>query len=104
MLDTSIQVQTDQFDGPLGLLLLLIQREEMNIHELDLTHITRQYLDFLNQMEELNFDVAGDFLFLAATLILLKSKNCLTETDLRDLQNELSNLKKTKFEEYSVRA
>ena len=81
MLDTSIKVKTDHFDGPLGLLLLLIQKEEMPIRNLDLTKITRQYLDFIEEMKELNFDIAGEYLFLAATLIFLKSKSALSEED-----------------------
>jgi segregation and condensation protein A len=89
MLDTSIQVKTDHFDGPLGLLLLLIEKEEMNIRELDLTRITKQYLEYLSQMRELNFDVAGDYLFLASTLLLLKSKVCITEEDAKNLELEL---------------
>ena len=71
MLDTSIKVQTDGFDGPLGLLLLLIQKEEMSIRNLDLTKITKQYLSFIDEMRELNFDVAGEYLFLASNLIFL---------------------------------
>lgn len=86
MLDTSIQVKTDHFDGPLALLLLLIEKEEMNIRELDLTRITKQYLEYLSQMKELNFDVAGDYLFLASTLLLLKSKVCITEEEARGLE------------------
>ena len=89
MLDTSIQVKTDHFDGPLGLLLLLIEKEEMNIRELDLTRITKQYLDYLAQMKELNFDVAGDYLFLASTLLLLKSKVCISEEEAKNLELEL---------------
>lgn len=88
MLDTTIQVKTDHFDGPLGLLLLLVEKEEMNIRELNLTKITKQYLDYLAQMRELNFDVAGDYLFLAATLLLLKSKVCITEEEILNLNNE----------------
>lgn len=88
MLDTSIQVKTDHFDGPLALLLLLIEKEEMNIRELDLTKITKQYLDYLSQMKDLNFDVAGDYLFLASTLLLLKSKICILEEDLQNLGDE----------------
>lgn len=87
MLDTTIQVKTDQFDGPLALLLLLIEKEEMNVRELDLTKITRQYLEYLAQMRDLNFDIAGDYLYLASTLVLLKSKNCITEEE----QNQLSS-------------
>ena len=89
MLDTSIQVKTDHFEGPLGLLLLLIEKEEMNIRELDLTRITKQYLEYLSQMRELNFDVAGDYLFLASTLLLLKSKVCISEEEAKNLELEL---------------
>ncbi len=89
MLDTSIQVKTDHFDGPLALLLLLIEKEEMNIRELDLTRITKQYLEYLSQMKELNFDVAGDYLFLASTLLLLKSKNCISEDEIKNLELDL---------------
>ena len=74
MLDTSIKVKTDHFDGPLGLLLLLIQKEEMSIRNLNLTKITQQYLDYLDEMKDLNFDIAGEYLYLASTLIFLKSK------------------------------
>lgn len=78
MLDTTIQVKTDYFDGPLGLLLLLVQKEEMDVRQFDLTKITQQYLSYLSQMKDLNFDVAGDYLYLAATLLLLKSKSAIT--------------------------
>ena len=88
MLDTSIQVKTDHFDGPLGLLLLLIEKQEMSIRDLDLTKITKQYLDYLAQMRDLNFDVAGDYLFLAATLLLFKSKVCISEEEAINLSDE----------------
>lgn len=89
MLDTSIQVHTDSFDGPLGLLLMLVQREEMDVRDLDLTKITKQYLDYLSQMRELNFDVAGEYLYLAATLLLLKSKTCITEEEASRLKEKI---------------
>lgn len=89
MLDTTIQVKTDHFDGPLALLLLLVQKEEMDIRDLDLTKITQQYLGYLAGMRELNFDVAGDYLYLAATLLFLKSKNCVTEEEMGRLQEGL---------------
>ncbi|MGB0452668.1 MAG: segregation and condensation protein A [Bacteriovoracaceae bacterium] len=81
MLDTSIQIKTDRFDGPLSLLLMLIQKEQVEIRDLSLTKITEQYLEYLDRMQELNFNIAGDYLYLAATLIYLKSKECLTEQD-----------------------
>lgn len=89
MLDTSIKVKTDHFDGPLALLLHLIEKEEMDVRELDLTKITDQYLGFLGQMQELNFDLAGDYLYLAATLLLLKSKSCVTEEESTRLREGL---------------
>ncbi|MBF0298800.1 MAG: segregation/condensation protein A [Oligoflexia bacterium] len=79
MLETDILVKTDNFDGPLGLLLLLIQKEEMDIKSIDISVITDQYLKYLGQMKDLNFDVAGDFLFMAATLLYLKSQVCVLE-------------------------
>lgn len=87
MLDTTIKVKTDCFDGPLALLLMLIQKEQMSVKELDLTKITKQYLDYLANMKELNFDIAGDYLYLAATLVLLKSKNCVTGRGNSQLNN-----------------
>ena len=88
MLDTSIQVKTEHFDGPLGLLLLLVQKEEMDATKLDLTKITQQYLAYLRQMRELNFDIAGDYLFMAAILLLLKSKKALDEDEMARLREQ----------------
>ncbi|MCB9060167.1 MAG: segregation/condensation protein A [Halobacteriovoraceae bacterium] len=97
MLDTSIQVKTDHFDGPLGLLLLLIQKEEMDIRQLDLTTITQQYLRYLDDMKNLNFDIAGEYLYLAASLIHLKSKDCLTEDEDLILKNNEDGPDELKF-------
>ncbi len=91
MLDTTIQVKTDNFDGPLGLLLLLVQKEEMSVKDLDLTKITSQYLGYIAEMRELNFDVAGDYLYLAATLLLLKSKSCITEEEQERLKDQIGD-------------
>ena len=89
MLDTTIKVKTDTFDGPLALLLLLIQKEEMSIRDLNLTKITKQYLDYLSDMDNLNFDIAGDYLFLASILVLLKSKNVIALETSDNLKKEL---------------
>lgn len=61
----------------------------MDIRELDLTKITDQYLTYLSQMQDLNFDLAGDYLYLAATLLLLKSKSCVTEEESAKLREGL---------------
>lgn len=89
MLDTSIQVRTNNFDGPLGLLLHLVQKDEMDIKSLDLNRITAQYLDYLAKMQEVNFDVAGDYLFLAATLLLLKSKSAVSLEEAERLRTDM---------------
>lgn len=86
MIDTAIQVRTEHFDGPLALLLHLIDQEEMDIKNLDLRIITGQYLKFITQMHEMNFDMAGDYLYLAATLLLLKSNVCLSFEDQEKLK------------------
>ena len=89
MLDTTIQVRTNNFDGPLGLLLHLVQKEEMDIKSLDLTRITAQYLDYLAKLQEVNFDVAGDYLFLASTLLLLKSKSAVSQEEVERLRADM---------------
>ena len=67
-------VRLDKFEGPLDLLLHLIRKNELNIHDIPIALITTQYLDTINLMQELNLDVAGEFLVMAATLIHIKSK------------------------------
>ncbi len=81
MLESNIHVQLEQFDGPMALLLHLIQKEEMKIRELNINLITHQYLDYLKKMQEVNFNIAGDYLLLASTLLYWKSKNSLEEED-----------------------
>jgi segregation and condensation protein A len=67
-------VKLDNFDGPLDLLLHLIKKNEVNIYDIPIALITQQYLDAIHWMQELNLDVAGEFLVMAATLIHIKSK------------------------------
>ncbi len=62
------------FEGPLDLLLYLIRRDQIDIHDIPIAPITRQYMAYLDVMKELNLDVAGEFMVMAATLIHIKSK------------------------------
>lgn len=80
MSENEILVKVDRFDGPLALLLHLVQKEEMRIEELELNTITNQYLDYLQKMQDLNFDVAGEYLYMAATLLFLKSQSVADES------------------------
>ena len=68
------RVKLDRFEGPLDLLLYLIRKNEVNIYDIPIAAITEQYLSFIKLMEQLNLDVAGEFLVMAATLIHIKSK------------------------------
>jgi segregation and condensation protein A len=70
----AFSVKLDQFEGPLDLLLHLIKKHEVNIHDIPIAVITAQYLETIELMQELNLDVAGEFLVMAATLIHIKSK------------------------------
>ena len=70
----AMPVHLDNFEGPLDLLIHLIRKNELNIYDIPISLITRQYLDAIQLMQELNLDVAGEFLVMAATLIHIKSK------------------------------
>src|SRR5690349_18700815 len=70
----SFKVKLDSFEGPLDLLLHLIRKNEVNVYDIPIALITEQYLQFIELMQELNLDVAGEFLVMAATLIHIKSK------------------------------
>jgi segregation and condensation protein A len=68
------RIQLPLFEGPLDLLLHLIRREKIDIYDIPIAPITRQYMEYLDLMRELNLDVAGEFMVMAATLIHIKSK------------------------------
>lgn len=71
---TAYRVKLDVFEGPLDLLLHLIQKNQVDIYDIPIAEITQQYLDVLNLMKTLNLDIAGEFLVMAATLTHIKSK------------------------------
>ncbi|MGI8820909.1 MAG: segregation and condensation protein A [Chthoniobacterales bacterium] len=76
-METDYKVKLEIFEGPLDLLLYLIKRDELDIYEISLERITRQYLEYLQAFKELNIDVAGEFVVMAANLIYLKSRSLL---------------------------
>jgi segregation and condensation protein A len=73
----ALAIRLDNFEGPLDLLLHLIRKHEVNIYDIPIALITRQYLDAIQLLQELNLDIAGEFLVMAATLIHIKSKTLL---------------------------
>ena len=68
------KVNLDVFEGPLDLLLYLIRREELNIYDIPIEHITTEYMKFIKAARELNLDIAGEFVVMAATLMVIKSR------------------------------
>ena len=72
-------VKLEGFEGPLDLLLHLIQKEEMDIHDIQIAKITDRYLEYVNLMEQLDLDVASEFLVMAATLLHIKSQSILPQ-------------------------
>ena len=74
-------VHLDKFDGPMDLLLHLIKKNELDICDISIAVITRQYLEYIKLMKELNLEVAGDFLVMAATLLQIKSRQLLPVND-----------------------
>lgn len=75
------KVKLETFEGPLDLLLHLIRKSEVNIYDIPIALITEQYLGYIELMQELNLDVAGEFLVMASTLIHIKSRTLLPRPD-----------------------
>ena len=68
------RVQLANFEGPLDLLLFFIQRDELNIYDIPISYITEQYFDTLQLMEELDLDVASEFIYMASLLMSIKAR------------------------------
>ena len=77
-LETSkYKIKIENFEGPLDLLCHLIDNNKMDIYDISLSQITDQYIDYINAMEEMNLEVASEFLIMASNLIYIKSKKML---------------------------
>lgn len=102
-------LQLENFEGPFDLLFYLIEKNQIDIYDIPISDITDQYMDYLNAMQELDLDIASEFLVVAATLIhiksrlLLPSKEPLTEGETVDPREELiiRLLEYKKYKEYS---
>ena len=74
------KVNLDVFEGPLDLLLYLIRREELDIYDIPIGHITAEYMKFIEEARRLDLDIAGEFIVMAATLMVIKSRMLLPVT------------------------
>jgi segregation and condensation protein A len=82
------RINLPAYEGPLDLLLDLIRKQEMDIHNIPIAKITEQYLDYLHQLEKFDIDVSADFIYMAATLIHIKSKMLLPADPLAGPEGE----------------
>jgi segregation and condensation protein A len=76
-METDYKVKLEIFEGPLDLLLYLVKRDEIEIYDISLERLTCQYLEYLQAFKELNIDIAGEFIVMAANLIYMKSRSLL---------------------------
>ena len=81
-------IKIDEFEGPLDLLLHLIKQSNINIVDIEINEITKQYLDYLNKMEELNINIASSYLVMAAELMEIKSKSLLPNEEITNEEDE----------------
>jgi segregation and condensation protein A len=79
--DHDYKVKLEIFEGPLDLLLYLIKKEEVDIHEVSMEKITKQYLLYINTFKMLNIDIAAEFVLMAANLMYIKSRTLLPKSE-----------------------
>ena len=82
------KVKLEVFEGPLDLLLYLIKKEELEIHDIPMEKITTQYIQYIELMKMLDLNIAGEFLVMAATLMMIKSRMLLPVEDRPELEEE----------------
>lgn len=87
-MENKLEFKIPEFEGPLDLLLHLIERNKFNIFDIPILEITEQYLDYLNRMQEENLDIMSEFLVMAATLIRIKAKMLLPEEKEEEIEED----------------
>lgn len=85
----SYNINIESFEGPFDLLFHLIEKNEVDIYDIPIREITKQYISSIEQMKELDMDVASEFIVMAATLIEIKSKMLLPSNDFDEISSEL---------------
>ena len=80
-MNKDLTLELPNFEGPLDLLLHLIQSQEINIYDIPIAQITSQYLDYLKQMQQLNLQIAGEYFVMSSTLLRIKSQYLLPQND-----------------------
>ncbi|MDR1101894.1 MAG: segregation/condensation protein A [Clostridiales bacterium] len=83
-----MEFKTQAFEGPIELLMSLVQKNKVDIYDIPIAVITRQYLEYLEHMEKMDLEVSSDFLVMAAQLLLIKSKMLLPKNDNEDADED----------------
>lgn len=86
---TNYEIKLEQFEGPFDLLLFFIERDELNIHDIPISKITDDFLEYIQKMHSLNIELASEFIFVASTLMRIKAKMLLPRPDLDENENEV---------------
>ena len=84
----ALEVHLEAFEGPLDLLLFLIEKNKVDIYDIPIFEITQQYVEYLRQMEEMNMEIASEFIVMAATLINIKARMLLPVEKTGDEEEE----------------
>lgn len=85
----SYRIHLPQFEGPFDLLLFFIERDELDIHDIPIATITNDFLDYINHMQEMNIELASEFILVAATLMRIKAKMLLPRPVLNEEGEEV---------------
>ena len=85
----SFEVKLPLFEGPFDLLLFFIERDELDIHDIPISKITNDFLDYLHHLEQMNIEVASEFILVAATLMRIKAKMLLPRPTLDETGEEI---------------
>lgn len=85
----SFEIKLQQFEGPFDLLLFFIERDELDIYDIPIAGITNDFLDYIHQLNEMNMEVASEFILVAATLMRIKAKMLLPRKELDEAGNEI---------------
>ncbi len=85
----SFEIQLPLFKGPFDLLLFFIERDELDVHDIPIYKITNDFLNYIHNMEQMNMEVASEFILVAATLMRIKAKMLLPRPDLDEKGNEI---------------
>jgi segregation and condensation protein A len=86
---TSYNIKIEQFEGPFDLLLFFIERDEIDIQNIPIFSITTEFLHYIQHLEELNIELASEFILFASTLIRIKAKMLLPRKEIDEFGNEI---------------